>query len=224
MQEFVTRGRGTPVPFDPPRHIVTTGVYAYVANPMQLSAVLFLFLLALIIGNVWVASAALIAHVYSVGLAGWDEEADLRERFGADWPLYRQRVRKWIPRWRPWYGETAIATLYVSAECGVCRQVAAWFEARNARARDVLPAEECAVPLTRITHQSTDGTYTASGIRDRANARTYPLGLGGCGLRDANAGGLEPDSAHRGRVWRRPASGRRHIARLQPGADGLTRS
>ena len=52
VQEFVTRGRGTPIPFDPPRHIVTTGVYAYVANPMQLSAVLFLFLLAVIVGNV----------------------------------------------------------------------------------------------------------------------------------------------------------------------------
>ena len=96
VQEFVTRGRGTPVPFDPPRHIVTTGVYVYVANPMQLSAVICLLLLAVIVGNVWVAAAALIAHVYSVGLAGWDEDEDLRARFGADWPLYKQRVRKWI--------------------------------------------------------------------------------------------------------------------------------
>jgi protein-S-isoprenylcysteine O-methyltransferase Ste14 len=164
VQEFVTRGRGTPVPFDPPRHIVTTGIYAYVANPMQSSAVLFLILLAMIVGNIWVASAALIAHVYSVGLAGWDEEEDLRARFGAEWTVYRQRVRKWIPRWRPWYGETAIATLYVSAECGVCRQVAAWFEAREVRGLAIVPAEECAVPLMRITYQSADGTYTASGI------------------------------------------------------------
>ena len=164
VQEFVTRGRGTPIPFDPPRHIVTTGVYAYVANPMQLSAVLFLLLLATIVGNVWVASAALIAHAYSVGLAGWDENEDLRARFGADWPLYRRRVRTWIPRWRPWYGERPMATLYVSAECGMCRQVAAWFEARRVRGLAIVPAEECPMPLMRITYQSTDGTYTASGI------------------------------------------------------------
>lgn len=164
VQEFVTRGRGTPIPFDPPRHIVTTGIYAYVANPMQLSAVLFLFLLAIFVGNAWIASAGLIAHIYSVGLAGWDEEQDLRTRFGADWPLYRQRVRKWIPRWRPWYGETAIATLYVSAECGMCRQVAEWFAARQVRGLAIMPAEECPVPLMRITYQSTDGRYTASGI------------------------------------------------------------
>lgn len=170
VQEFVTRGRGTPIPFDPPRHIVTTGVYAYVANPMQLSAVVFLFLLAVIVGNVWVACAGVIAHVYSVGLAGWDEEEDLRARFGADWPLYRQRVRKWIPRWRPWYGEGAIATLYVSAECGMCRQVAAWFEARQVRGLSIVPAEACPVPLMRITYQSTDGTYSASGIAAIARA------------------------------------------------------
>ena len=28
----------------------------------------------------------------------------------------------------------------------------------------IVPAEECQVPLMRITYQSTDGTYTASGI------------------------------------------------------------
>ena len=164
VQEFVTRGRGTPVPFDPPRRLVTTGVYAYLANPMQSSAVVLLFLLAIVLGNAWVASAGLMAHLYSVGLAGWDEEQDLREQFGAALHDYRSRVRKWIPRWRPWYGDTAIATLYVSSECGMCRQVAAWFEARQVRGLAIVPAEACPVPLIRITYQSADGTYTASGI------------------------------------------------------------
>lgn len=47
MAEFAVRGRGTPYPWDPPDRLVTTGPYAYVANPMQLSAVLMLGLLAL---------------------------------------------------------------------------------------------------------------------------------------------------------------------------------
>ncbi len=81
VQEFVTRGAGTPVPFDPPRHLVTTGVYGYVRNPMQLSAVVLLLLVGLVVQNPWVAASAVMAHLYSCGLAGWDEEGDLRPRF-----------------------------------------------------------------------------------------------------------------------------------------------
>src|SRR5688572_5088443 len=38
-QEFAERGHGTPIPFDPPKRLVVTGPYAYVANPMQISVV-----------------------------------------------------------------------------------------------------------------------------------------------------------------------------------------
>jgi len=82
VQEFAERGRGTPVPFDPPKTIVTTGIYSYVRNPMQLSAVLLLLILGAVLANWWVAASALVAHVYSAGLAGWDEDQDLRDRFG----------------------------------------------------------------------------------------------------------------------------------------------
>jgi len=100
VQEFVMRGGGTPVPFDAPRKIVTSGIYAYVANPMQLSAVLLLMLLGIILGNLWLSAAGIMAHIYSIGIAGWDEGEDLRGRFGKAWTAYRQRVPRWIPRWR----------------------------------------------------------------------------------------------------------------------------
>ena len=68
VQEFALRGGGTPVPFDPPRRMVTTGVYAYVGNPMQLSAVVLLLVLGVVLGNLWVSAAGVMAHIYSVGL------------------------------------------------------------------------------------------------------------------------------------------------------------
>src|SRR5687767_177206 len=40
--EFVTRGRGTPVPIDPPRHLVVVGPYRYVRNPMYVAALLII--------------------------------------------------------------------------------------------------------------------------------------------------------------------------------------
>ena len=138
VQEFVTRGGGTPVPFDPPQRLVTSGLYAYIRNPMQLSAVVLLFLLGLVLRNPWVSAAGVMAHVYSVGLAGWDEGEDLRERFGERWIAYRSGVRAWVPRFRPWHPAGALsARLFVAESCGMCRDVGRWFEqARRAAARD----------------------------------------------------------------------------------------
>ena len=117
----------------------------------------------MILGNIWVAAAGLGAHLYSAGIAGWDEHEDLRQRFGDDWARYRRHVRSWIPRWRPWYGDAPVATLYVASSCAMCSDVGRWFEARGVRGLAMAPAEEQGVPLTRITYRAHDG-YEASGV------------------------------------------------------------
>jgi protein-S-isoprenylcysteine O-methyltransferase Ste14 len=172
VQEFVLRGRGTPVPFDPPRRLVTTGIYAYVRNPMQLSAVLLLFLSGAVLQNAWVAAAGVMAHLYSLGLAGWDEDEDLRGRFGEDWIVYRRAVRAWIPRLRPWCpGDRPPARLFVAASCDMCREFGRWFEARGARGILILPAEtHPAGSLRRITYEPADGTRGVMGVDAVARA------------------------------------------------------
>lgn len=171
VQEFVERGGGTPVPFDAPRRLVSTGVYAYVRNPMQLSAVLLLLALGVVLRNLWVASAGVIGHVYSVGLAAWDEDDDLARRFGGLWTLYRAGVRAWVPRWRPRFpGADGPARLYVAASCDMCSQVGRWFADRRAANLTILPAERHSTrPLTRITYEHTDGTI-ATGVTAIARA------------------------------------------------------
>jgi protein-S-isoprenylcysteine O-methyltransferase Ste14 len=172
VQEFVTRGGGTPIPYDPPRRIVTTGPYAYVGNPMQLAAVLVLAGIGAVLGNWWVAATGVMAHVYSSGIANWDEDQDLRARFGDDWPRYRAAVRKWWPRIRPWYRDEApIATLYVSEECGMCSEVAHWYRRRGVRGLAIVAAEDHPRGgLTRITYESNDGAYCATGVNAIARA------------------------------------------------------
>jgi len=172
VQEFATRGGGTPVPLDPPRRLVTTGVYAYVANPMQLAASALLLLVGLIVGNAWLAGAGIVAHQYSDGLAGWDEDEDLRRRFGAAWLEYRRAVGRWLPRFRPWRRpDRRPATLFVSATCGMCREVAAWFGRRDARGLVIVPAESHpSRALRRITYEPGDGSRSASGIEAIARA------------------------------------------------------
>ncbi len=97
VQEFVTRGPG-PRSLRSPKRIVTTGLYAYVRNPMQLSAVLLLCLLGLALQNVWLAVAGIMAHIYSVGLAGSDKDDD------------RKALRTGVTAYRVEYG--------VVPECG----------------------------------------------------------------------------------------------------------
>jgi len=164
VQEFVTRGKGTPVPFDPPKALVTTGIYAYVRNPMQLASVALLFVLGLVLGNVWVSAAGMMAHICSIGLAGWDEDEDLRQRFGDAWITYRRSVRRWIPRLRPWQPQDKPgARLYVAEHCGMCCDVGRWFVQHGATKLTVVPAGTYPGTLTRITYVAGDAT-TAHGV------------------------------------------------------------
>lgn len=188
VQEFVVRGSGTPVPFDPPRRLVTTGIYAYVRNPMQLSAVVLLFLLGLVLRNPWVSAAGVMAHLYSAGLAGWDEDEDLRRRFGEDWLTYRRGVRQWVPRFHPWRRpDRPPARLLVAEGCGMCREVGRWFARRGVRQLAIVPAETHPPGApTRITYEPGDGTRAAAGVEAVARALEH-IHLGwallGCLLR-----------------------------------------
>jgi len=101
-QEFAARGRGTPMPLDPPRRLVISGPYRHVRNPMYVAALLFLLGQATLYGAVslvWYAAAFVIAtHLFVVAY----EEPALRRQFGADYEAYRAAVGRWVPRLRPY--------------------------------------------------------------------------------------------------------------------------
>jgi protein-S-isoprenylcysteine O-methyltransferase Ste14 len=176
VQEFARRGRGTPIPFDPPRRLVTSGPYAYVANPMQLSMALVLTAWGLILGNVWVVLAGPMAVVYGLGLASSDERLDLGTRFGAAWCDYRRVVREWLPCWRPFHGSQIDASipparLYVAETCGQCSEVAHWFSQREPRGLEIVPAETHPErDLVRITYDPRDGNADEQGVAAIARA------------------------------------------------------
>ena len=101
VYDFLTAGRGTPAPYDPPRRLVARRLYRHVRNPMYLS------LLSALLGEaIYFQSARLIAYAAVVALAVHlfvvlYEEPTLTRRFGAGYEAYRQRVPRWIPRWTP---------------------------------------------------------------------------------------------------------------------------
>ena len=143
VREFATAG-GTPFPLDPPTRLVTTGPYAYVANPMQLGATILLAAWGVLLASPEIVAAAAMGAVFSAGLATWSERADLTARFGDGWHRYRRRVRPWLPRRRP--AVTEPGAIHVATTCGPCAEVGRFLATRRTVGLTLTPAEACATP------------------------------------------------------------------------------
>ncbi|HEY4719284.1 MAG TPA: isoprenylcysteine carboxylmethyltransferase family protein [Candidatus Methylomirabilis sp.] len=95
---LVTRGDGTPAPWDPPRRFVLAGPYQVVRHPMMLGA------FGVVLGEaVWAESPAVFLYLCGVvSMVGWYtsaiEEKELEARFLDAYRVYRERVPRWLPR------------------------------------------------------------------------------------------------------------------------------
>jgi protein-S-isoprenylcysteine O-methyltransferase Ste14 len=101
--EFALRGIGTPAPMRPPKHLVVTGTYRYVRNPMYVAVVSLILGQGLIFGD---------ARVLMYGLCVWlcmnvfvfaYEEPALRRSFSDEYAAFCANVPRWIPRLTPWH-------------------------------------------------------------------------------------------------------------------------
>lgn len=97
VMEFAVRGRGTPAPMDAPRHLVVTGLYRYVRNPMYVGV------LAVVLGWTFLARslellgyAALLALFFHAFIRLY-EEPTLWKKFGAEYEQYCAAVGRWLP-------------------------------------------------------------------------------------------------------------------------------
>ncbi|GAA3386690.1 methyltransferase [Cryptosporangium minutisporangium] len=155
VREFAERGGGTPYPWDPPSRLVTTGPYAYLANPMQVSATLLTGVLAIALESWAVAAAAVMSVVFSEAVAEKHEDDDLRRRYGPEWTAYRSRVRRWIPRRRP--AGFRSATLYLDLGCVQCRELHGAFGRSDGVGLTLADAREYPGALYRVRYERDDG-------------------------------------------------------------------
>jgi protein-S-isoprenylcysteine O-methyltransferase Ste14 len=102
LRRFVTEGRGTLAPWDPPRRLVVRGPYRYVRNPMIAGVAFTLFGEALLLLSrphlMWALIFLGINCLYIPLL----EEPLLAERFGPTYREYCNHVPRLLPRLRPW--------------------------------------------------------------------------------------------------------------------------
>lgn len=101
---FALQGLGTPAPVFPTSHLVVSGFYRYVRNPMYVAATSLIVGQGLFFGS---------TRVLEYGIAVWlgfflfvllYEEPTLRKTFGAEYEEFCANVPRWVPRLRPWRG------------------------------------------------------------------------------------------------------------------------
>ena len=99
---FALQGIGTPAPVAPTKHLVVTGLYRHVRNPIFLAVVSIILGQALLFGD-WrlIAYGALLWLAFHVQVVAY-EEPTLEETFGREYEAYRAHVRRWVPRVVPW--------------------------------------------------------------------------------------------------------------------------
>jgi len=99
---FALEGIGTPAPIAPTKHLVVTGYYRYVRNPMYVAVLAIILGQALLFANLALAAyAVIVCAAFSAFVMAYEEPA-LKRQFGDEYVRYRANVPRWIPRLRPW--------------------------------------------------------------------------------------------------------------------------
>ena len=93
--------KGTPVPFNPPPKLVTTGPYAYARNPMLSGVFILLFGFGILMGSF---SFTFFFTPLFIGLNAWElkaiEEPELAKRLGEEYLAYKNKTPMFIPNFR----------------------------------------------------------------------------------------------------------------------------
>jgi len=107
FRRFALEGLGTPSPIAPTKHLVVSGFYGYVRNPMYVAVAWVIFGQGLLFGSVAVleywAAVCVAFHLFVLLY----EEPVLRARYEAEYDRFRAEVPQWLPRLRPWKGPDA---------------------------------------------------------------------------------------------------------------------
>ena len=95
------KAKGTPVPFNPPPILVTTGPYAYTRNPMLTGVFSLLFGFGVFFGSV---SLLIVFTPIFIIINFWElkliEEPELEMRLGEEYIEYRKRTPMFFPNLR----------------------------------------------------------------------------------------------------------------------------
>ena len=103
VRDFYVSGKGTLAPWDPPKNLVTTGLYRYVRNPMYVGVLLILGGWAIISASPLVSGFSLFMFTAFYFRVKIHEEPWAERTFADQWLDYKNNVPRWIPQLKGYY-------------------------------------------------------------------------------------------------------------------------
>ena len=93
------KARGSPVPLNPPKELVTTGLYSRVRNPMLLGWFILLFGLGILLNSISLLFIFFPLFILlNVLYLKTIEEKEMEKKFGRQYLKYKESVPMFIPR------------------------------------------------------------------------------------------------------------------------------
>lgn len=102
VRRFIFVGQGTLVPDAPPEHLVVSGFYRYVRNPMYVGVLVALGGEAALFWSRGILIEALLACLGFNLFIRLHEEPSLARHYREEYTLYKGHVPRWFPRLTPW--------------------------------------------------------------------------------------------------------------------------
>ncbi|MBP6012679.1 MAG: isoprenylcysteine carboxylmethyltransferase family protein [Alphaproteobacteria bacterium] len=102
FRRFAVEGLGTPAPIAPTEHLIVTGFYRHVRNPMYVGVVSTALGQSLLFGNTLLLAYAAAVWLGFHAFVTVYEEPTLGRQFGASYVEFCKHVPRWLPRLTPW--------------------------------------------------------------------------------------------------------------------------
>jgi len=167
LHELARAGEGTPIPMDPPKYLVTTGPYAYMANPLQISTMLIYISFALAFDSYLMVLAILVFVLYTEIFVKWHHKIDIEKRFNYDWFEYKKNVKNWLPRWLPYTHKKS--TVFFSKDCIICPSTEEFAAQLNPKDINFESAKNHpSKDLKRATYRHYSGRFEEEGVNAMA--------------------------------------------------------
>jgi protein-S-isoprenylcysteine O-methyltransferase Ste14/pimeloyl-ACP methyl ester carboxylesterase len=96
IREFYVVGKGTLAPWDPPRHLVTTGPYRLSRNPMYVGLMLIILGWALTLRSGRLLLYAMVVQLLVAVRVRTFEEPYAARHHRAEWDVYRASTPRWV--------------------------------------------------------------------------------------------------------------------------------